>query len=84
MACARQPDVSWWVAMSDAGRGKSRSDSHWAFVRAHPDRKVHDGGRIHKVEAVQARGVVSVQSQCYVLYGSNQPPELQANSVSSL
>ena len=44
----------------------------------------HDGGRIYKVEAVQARRVVPVQCQCYVLNGGDQPPKLQTSSISAM
>ena len=43
----------------------------------HPHRQVHDGGRIDEEEAVQARGVVPVQRQRYVLNRAHQLAELQ-------
>ena len=41
-------------------RGKSSVPRHMHFLRAYPDGNVHDGGRIYKIEAVQARRVVPI------------------------
>ena len=48
---------------------------------AHPDREVHYGRRVHKVQAVQPCGVVPVQGQCDVLYRGDKLPELQATGM---
>ena len=51
------------------------------FSGAHPDREVHYGRRVHKVQAVQPCGVVPVEGQCDVLYRGDKLPELHATGT---